>query len=395
MAIVLPIEISRMIIDCVEDKKTLLNLLFTTNAFRLLVEPHLYADVSLINAPATPDPTRYRRPVLDTVLWAVSRSFLHGITAGGGRCARYVKRLHLPAFCLQNGEQQYAALQTILKSVTDLEHLQIYSWWNVEPVDLQVLLGNPKSRSSPPPFTLRSFVCYMSGGLDSFGLGWFLSHQKSLERLFLPSCVAGDPHRSMPLLPRLRVLDACDQLDKAGNMFKLDDAALRHIVVCVVWDSISSPVFTTVARMPNLECLELDIHSQSFADVLTRLHMLKGAPRLRYLRILLRGVFDGTEDEDPMISPMISPWGYEDMVKAFDSLLSLTQIIVQFTRGPGAPEYFCFAKGAARPVKLRSLRLPPEWWHDDWVQDCVVIPFQQGDRRMGYTGDLLGGVGNL
>ncbi|KAF4604483.1 hypothetical protein EYR40_003257 [Pleurotus pulmonarius] len=232
MAIVLPIEISRMIIACVEDKKTLLNLLFTTNAFRLLVEPHLYADVSLINAPATQDPTRYRRPVLDTVLWAVSRSFLHGITAGGGRCARYVKRLHLPAFCLQNG-------------------------------------------------------------------------------------------------------------------------------------------------------------------VLTQLGMLKGVPKLRYLRILLRGVFDGTEDEDPMISPMISPWGYEDMVKAFDSLLSLTHIIVQFTCGPGAPEYFCFAKGAVPPVKLRSLRLPPEWWHDDWVQDCADVPFQQGDRRMGYTGDLIGGVGNL
>ncbi|KAL4266755.1 hypothetical protein AB1N83_004058 [Pleurotus pulmonarius] len=40
-----------------------------------------------------------------------------------------------------------------------------------------------------------------------------------------------------------------------------------------------------------------------------------------------------------------------------------------------------------RPVKLRSQRLTPEWWHDNWIENCAAVPFETGDRRLGYTGE--------
>ncbi|KAL4250679.1 hypothetical protein AB1N83_013685, partial [Pleurotus pulmonarius] len=50
MVVVIPVEIARMIAGYIEDKKTFLNLLVTTQAFRLLAEPYLYTDVSFFGA---------------------------------------------------------------------------------------------------------------------------------------------------------------------------------------------------------------------------------------------------------------------------------------------------------------------------------------------------------
>lgn len=37
--------------------------------------------------------------------------------------------------------------------------------------------------------------------------------------------------------------------------------------------------------------------------------------------------------------------------------------------------------------------LNPEWWCGDWIEDCVVVPFEEDDNRIGYTDNLLDGAG--
>lgn len=380
-----------MITDYIRDRKTFLNLLVTTHAFRLLAEPHLYTDVSFLG-PIGQNYAQFKYPS-EADLWAVSRSFLDGITAGGGRCARYVKRLHLPGSGFLRREL-YKLLQTILQAVPNLEDLQVHcSWWIASPkgFNLQALF------ESPPPFQLRGFGWYTPGNLDRVGLDWFLSHQISLERLFLPYLNTSASSFNLTL-PRLRILHALDnvaarrflggnqvtqlKLEK-GDIHELDDTTLRTVVVCVPRLALFGSLSTAITRMPNLECLEIDAFVQSIPRTLVRLAMLKGAANLRHLRIVTCETVTGrTHVGEP-------PWDYGDVAIAFNSLPSLTHIIVQLAYAPSFPEYYCFAKGTARPVKLRSVRSALEWWHDDWVEDCVVVPFVPGDRRMGYTGDLL------
>ncbi len=104
MATVLPFEIAQMITDYVDDKKTFLKLLLTTHTFRLLAEPYIYTDVHF------PVPSIRVRQLDeapskgDLKLSAMGHSFLQGITTGGDRCARYVKRLHLPDVVLLRRE---------------------------------------------------------------------------------------------------------------------------------------------------------------------------------------------------------------------------------------------------------------------------------------------------
>ncbi len=90
----------------------------------------------------------------------------------------------------------------------------------------------------------------------------------------------------------------------------------------------------------------------------------------------------------------IETWAYDDVVVAFSNLPSLTHIIVQCMPLSTFPEY-CFARGAPRPVKLRSKRPEPEWWRDDLIEDRVAVPFERSDPRMGYTGDLLDAAGEV
>lgn len=107
--------------------------------------------------------------------------------------------------------------------------------------------------------------------------------------------------------------------------------------------------------------------------------MLKGATKLRSLRILPREVVAGPSHVGE------SPWDYEDVVTAFKSLPSLTHITIQIAHVTSVAEYFCFARGALQPVKLRSLHHKSKWWRDDWIEDCAVVPSETGDRRMEYT----------
>ena len=90
-----------------------------------------------------------------------------------------------------------------------------------------------------------------------------------------------------------------------------------------------------------------------------------------------------------------SPWDYEDVVTAFNSLPPLTHIIIQIAHAPNVSEYFCFTRGAPQPVKLRSLRPKSKWWRDDWIEDCAVLPFEPGDRRIGYESDLVNAAGEV
>ncbi|KAF7436015.1 hypothetical protein PC9H_002841 [Pleurotus ostreatus] len=376
MATVLPVEIARMITDYIQDKKTFLNLL---------------TDVSFLG-PIGQNHAQFKYPSEADLLGA-SGSFLDGITAGGGRCARYVKRLYLPGSGFLQREL-YKLLQTILQALPNLEDLQVHrSWWMVFPFgfNLQALF------ESPPPFQLQGFGWYTPGNLDRVGLDWFLSHQISLERLFLPS-LNTSPSPFTPTLPRLRILHALDNVAArrflTGNqvtqlklerddIHELDDTTLRTVVFCVSRFALLGSLSTVVARMPNLERLEINASAQSIPLTLVRLAMLKGAAKLRHLRILTCETVTGRTHVGE------SPWDYRDVAIAFNSLPSLTHMTVQLTYAPSFPEYYCFARGAARPVKLRSVRPAPEWWQDDWVDDYVVVPFEPGDKRMGYTGHLL------
>lgn len=274
MATVLPIEIARTITGCIEDKKTFLNLLLTTHAFRLLAEPYLYTDVhfpvpliglrQLDEAPSKAD--------LD--LWAMGHSFLQGITTGGDRCARYVKRLHLPDVVFLRREQ-YTLFQKILRLIPNLEDFQVHSQqWPIvsrkPSFNLQTLLEDSQSQTSPPPFVLHSFGWNTCRDLDDAGLSWFLSHQTSLERLFLPSLIMSDSSLPIATLPRLRVLHARDHVAarrllakvhvthlklSQGNIHELGSATLCNVVVSAL------PPFGFFAQvallMPNLECFEI------------------------------------------------------------------------------------------------------------------------------------------
>ncbi|KAF9495652.1 hypothetical protein BDN71DRAFT_1495786 [Pleurotus eryngii] len=417
MATALPVEIARMIVDYIEDKGSLLNLLVTTHAFRLLAELHLYAVVSFLPFPGRP--AGYEEEPLRASLWDVSRSLLRGITTGGGRCARYVKRLHLTASGFRRREQ-YTVFQAILKLTANLEDLYIHPF-QLAPtsLNLQTLLEDPQG--SPPPFTLRSFGWYLSEGLGTVRLDWFLSHHKSIERLFIPFLPISDSSPSTATLPRLRVLHtrhqaAARRLLRGNHVTHLklshdniedpDDAALRNVVICALQPVYFSRISTVVARMPNLVCLEIQAISRTYSPVATGLRNPlrarpqkpakslpkggsmcdftdEGATKLRYLRILPSRTSRVKE----------SPWDFEDVVTTFNNIPSLTHIIVQVTPSWSVPHYCWFARGAPRPVKLRSMSLKPEWWRDDWIEHCVVVPFKEASHRVGYTDNLLDGAG--
>lgn len=86
---------------------------------------------------------------------------------------------------------------------------------------------------------------------------------------------------------------------------------------------------------------------------------------------------------------MESPWDYEDVVRTFISLTSLAHIIVQLAPVTSVPPVLLlFQRRTPWSVKLRLVLAAPEWWHNDWVEDCVNVPFERGDRRMEYTGLL-------
>lgn len=271
MVVVIPVEIARVITGYIEDNKSFLNLLLVSHAFRLLVELYLYTDVSFFGVNDA--------QLSDADILVMGRSFLHGITTGGGRCARYVKRLHLPGGVFLRREQ-YTLFQTILKLLNNLADLDVEScWWtDSSPFSLRTLLEDSQSQSSPAPFTLQSFRWYILGNLDRVGLDWFLSHQTSLERLFLPFFPMSDSCPPIPILPKLRVLQALDQraagrfltrnhvthLKLGGdNILNLDDATLRNVVVCALPPLEFSHVATAAARMLKLECLEIGVYSVS------------------------------------------------------------------------------------------------------------------------------------
>lgn len=132
--------------------------LVTTQTFRLLAVPYIYTDFSLFD--------RQHRGRLDEPseidLLAMTRSFLLGITTGGGRCAQYVKRIRLPGSGLLRRAQR-ALFRAILKLVPNLKGLQVYSSRRItsaKPFNLRTLLV------SPPSFQLRSFGWYARGDLE-------------------------------------------------------------------------------------------------------------------------------------------------------------------------------------------------------------------------------------
>ncbi|KAG9225225.1 hypothetical protein CCMSSC00406_0007056 [Pleurotus cornucopiae] len=406
MVIAIPVEIAHIIMAYVADKGSLANLLLVSHAFRLLAEPLLYYDVSFL-APFRQDRGGWGQSEgrSDADISAVANSFLHGITAGGGVCARYVKRIYLPGVAFRGA--QYALFQSILQSTPNLEDLQVhFAWWMeaIELLDLRAFFTGPRSRCSSPPFALKTFAWYTPDVQpSSLGLGWFLSTQKSLERLLLPNLVAESCPPFLPTLPRLRVLHAstivvAKQFRKANQVthlmlergpMGLDAAGFVDVVVCVARRSSLHEVSAAMAWMPRLECLEIDTSRSPIPKTLSRVGALKGAAKLRHLRFFPNQVLLESEAFHS------HPWDYGDVANIFNTLPSLTHVSFLLSPAPtNYCEYCCFIKGSARPVKLRALRPQVskddlyEWW-DDWIEDYAVVPFEPSDPRMGYQGDLL------
>ncbi|KAF4604485.1 hypothetical protein EYR40_003259 [Pleurotus pulmonarius] len=319
------------------------------------IEPYLYADVSFFGA----NHVQLKEPS-DAELLAMGRSFLLGIAAGWGRCAHYVKRLYLPGAVLLRREL-YKLFQTILQTVRNLEDLQVHcSWWIASPggFNLQTLF------ETPPLFQLQGFGWSTPGHLDRVGLDWFLSHQTSLERLFLPSLRTSESSFLTPVLPRLRILHAMNSVAarrflagnqvthlrlEQGDVHGLDDTLLRPVVVCITGHALFGSTSTAVARMPNLECLQIDAFAQSIPRTLCRLGMFKSATKLRHLRILTHEAIAGRAHSMP------APWDYGDVDIAFNSLPSLTYISVQFTSATIA---FATMAGARDSAQAKPRKKP-------------------------------------
>lgn len=271
MVTAIPVEIARMIVGYVEDRSSLLNLSLISHAFRRLTEPYLYSDVSFL-APFRQNYHAQHKGRSNADMLAVANSFLLRITSGEGHCAHHVKRIRLPAVAFQG--EQCSSFQTILKSVPNLEDLQVHSSWWVESgntLNFRTFFNDSQS-PRPIPFTLKAFTWYPHTVLlDSAGLEWFLACQQSLELLLIASFTLQSSFR-IPSLPRLRVLDAPISYAKRllkthqvthvkllGEEFlQLNSAALRDVVVCVTRIAKLDELSAAVTRMPNLECLEMD-----------------------------------------------------------------------------------------------------------------------------------------
>ncbi|KDQ25066.1 hypothetical protein PLEOSDRAFT_1107978 [Pleurotus ostreatus PC15] len=400
MVTAIPVEIARMIVGYVEDKKSLLNLSLISHAFRRLTDPYLYSDVSFLA------PHKGRS---DADLLAVAHSFLLRITSGEGHCAHHVKRIRLPAVAFQG--EQCSSFQTILKSIPNLEDLQVHSSWWVESentLNFRTFFNDPDG-PRPIPFTLKAFAWYPHMvPLDSAGLEWFLACQQSLELLLIASFTLESSFR-IPALPRLRVLDAPISCAKRllethrvthvkllGEEFlQLDSAALRDVVVCVTRIAALKELSAAIIGMRNLECLEMDTSCSSIPNTLSQINAFKCAVKLRHLRFfpnqaIPQSGFKEWFEEDP--------WNYDDVCDAFDSLPQLVHISFRM-RSTTFLEYCCFTRGEQHPVKLRSLRPGvsreyTEWW-TNWIKDYVVVPFEPEDIRMGYQGDWLGVGGRV
>lgn len=274
MVIAIPVEIARIVTTYVVDKGSLANLLLVSHAFRLLAEPFLYSDVSFL----VPFRQEYggwgqAEGRSDADISAMANSFLCGITAGSGVCARYVKRIYLPGVAFRG--TQYALFRSILQSTPSLEDLQVHFAWWMEAIgllDLRTFFTGPRSRCSSPPFALKTFAWYTPDVQpSSLGLEWFLSTQKSLECLLLPT-LAVESCPSLPTFPRLRVLrtstigvakrfreaNQVTHLMLRGGLMEFDAASFLNVVVCVIRSSPLREVSAAVARMPRLECLEID-----------------------------------------------------------------------------------------------------------------------------------------
>ncbi|KAG9225224.1 hypothetical protein CCMSSC00406_0007055 [Pleurotus cornucopiae] len=389
MAFTVPVEIVDIIISHVEDDKfTLLNLLLTSHAFRRIAEPRLYASISFL--PSFSPVPGLRLNGAKGGLSATARSFLCCITAGSGGRALHVKRILLPGTAF--GREQYPLFQRILKSLPNLEDLQFHrssQLANVlHPLNLRAFFTDPQGLSSPPPFMLKSLVCYGGVKLNKGGLEWFLASQITLERLVIPGFLR------IPTLPRLCVIDT-STLDVASTVFetnqithiraklddleRLNDVALSSIVVCVTRISEFRRLAAVAARMPNLECLEIDPGNSPIFETLSQIDIFKGT-KLRHLRL------SSAQEEAGWVSrpgpPNDGPW--DGVVSAFDKLPSLFHISFPLTSLVKFTEYCCFTRGAPLPVKLRSLRpaVTPhaEWWLD-WVKDCTIAPFDTSDSQ--------------
>lgn len=257
MAAIIPVEIARIIIRFVKDKQSLLNLLLASHAFRLLAEPYLYNDVSFCQ--------QRERTI---------HSFLLGLTAAGGRCTHFIKRLRLPI--IPQLSRLYTSYQIVLTLVPNLEDLQFYPSWSTSSprrFDLQDFLNGP---SSPPAFVLKHFAWHSRRSLDSVGLTWFLTNHKSLEYLSLMTFNTAD---AIPTLPRLRVLYTLNlaaarrsletnrvthlRINNCTTSLDLDDAALLNVVVCVLCLDTLEEFSEAAVRMPNLECFGINVLSVS------------------------------------------------------------------------------------------------------------------------------------
>ncbi|KDQ31584.1 hypothetical protein PLEOSDRAFT_156241 [Pleurotus ostreatus PC15] len=378
MAAIIPVEIARIIAGYLKDKQSLLNLLLVSHAFRLLAEPYLYNDVSFC---------QQREHTI--------HNFLLGLTASGGRCTHFVKRLRLPIIPPLRS-RLYTSYQTVLTLVPNLEDLQFYpsrSTGLLKRFDLQDFLNGP---SSPPVFMLKRFAWHSRCSLDSIGLTWFLASQKSLECLSLMTFYAAD---AIPTLPRLRVLHALNlaaarrsletnqvthlRINNCTTSLDLNDAALLNVVVCVLCLITLEELSEAAVRMPNLECVEINVLSSPIPTTLSRLNVLKAATKLHHLRIRT-AVPRHWQDH---------PWDHNDVLNAFDSLPSLSHISIQLVPAMNFPEYYHFTKGVLQPTKIRSLYPELEWWHD-WMDDHATVRFALNEPpQIGYQGDLHDAAG--
>ncbi len=255
MVDIIPVEISQIIFGHVEDKETLARLLLVSHTFRRLAEPYLYRDVSFC---------LQREYTI--------QKFILGIAAGGGRCARFLKRLHLPIVSPQH--ELYELFQTIFALVSNLEDLELYpSRWSrlLTTFDLRDFLDG-----SPSASALKRFAWYSHRSLDSIGLTWFLTCHQSLECLTLMTFHTAD---LIPTLPKLRVLHALNlaaarrsletnrvthlQIHNCTASLDLHDAALYNVVVCILRVGTLDVLSEAVARMSNLECFEINVLSVS------------------------------------------------------------------------------------------------------------------------------------
>ncbi|KAL4257999.1 hypothetical protein AB1N83_011596 [Pleurotus pulmonarius] len=406
MVVAIPVEIAQAVTGYVGDKGSLANLVLVSHAFRRLAEPFLYSDVSFL----VPLQRKHGgwgqaegRP--DAVLSAMANTFLCGITARGGVCARYVKRIYLPGAAFR-GIQSF---ESILQSTPNLEDLRVHRGWRAEftlPLDFRGFFIGPPSQYSVPPFALKTFAWYTPDvELSAVGLGWFLSTQKSLECLLVPALDA-EYESLLPILPtfpRLRILHAATAHDaqmfsKASQVTylmldscatELDAAAFSNTVVYVARRSPLHEVSAAITHMPRLEYLEIYTDRCPIPQSLSQLRVLEGASKLRHLRFFPNQLLSESQ------SFQSYPWDYEDVVNIFNILPSLTHISVLISPSTtNFTQYCCFIKGMPRPVKLRARRPQAskddlyEWWND-WIEDYLVVPFEASDPRMGYQGDLL------